>query len=84
MTPTEFAYWLQGYLELGGDQACLDAKRTQMVRRHLALVFENVTLGERTRCADDQAWKKEIKVDDLPTGALARYEREMSVQQQWS
>lgn len=42
MNAQDFCYWLQGLFELG-QPAALSAEQTEMVRRHLALVFENVT-----------------------------------------
>lgn len=38
MTSREFCYWLQGLFELGEPQS-LDAKQTDLVKRHLAMVF---------------------------------------------
>lgn len=38
MTARDFAYWLQGLFELGNPNA-LDEKQTDLVKRHLALVF---------------------------------------------
>lgn len=42
MTPQEFCYWLQGYLELS-ESPSLSSRQTEMVKRHLALVFTDVT-----------------------------------------
>lgn len=38
MTARDFVYWLQGLFELAGPLA-LDAKQTDLIKRHLALVF---------------------------------------------
>lgn len=38
MTSRDFCYWLQGLFELGSP-AVLDAKQTDLVRAHLAMVF---------------------------------------------
>jgi len=38
MTARDFAYWLQGLFELGSPKS-LDEKQTDLVKRHLALVF---------------------------------------------
>ena len=43
MTPEQFAYWLQGALEVIDPKYGLDAKQVQVIRDHLALVFEKVT-----------------------------------------
>lgn len=42
MTPQEFCYWLQGHFELTPN-AGLNAQQVAMVKKHLDLVFENVT-----------------------------------------
>lgn len=46
MTSRDFCYWLQGFFEINGSagQSCppsLDASQTDMVKRHLALVFKH-------------------------------------------
>ncbi len=38
MTSRDFCYWLQGLFELG-KPATLDASQTDLVKRHLAMVF---------------------------------------------
>lgn len=38
MTSRDFCYWLQGLFELGSDKT-LDARQTDLVKRHLAMVF---------------------------------------------
>lgn len=40
MTSRDFCYWLQGFFEIGGIEA-LTAKQTEIVQRHLALVFKH-------------------------------------------
>ena len=40
MTARDFCYWLQGMFELAPTPT-LDAKQTDLVRRHLALVFQH-------------------------------------------
>lgn len=42
MTPENFVYWLQGFLELS-YQTSLDEIQTKVIRDHLALVFEKKT-----------------------------------------
>ena len=39
MTSRDFAFWLQGFFELGGGAGGLDAEQVECIRRHLALVF---------------------------------------------
>lgn len=40
MTSRDFCYWLQGHFEIGKPTA-LSAAETDMVRRHLSLVFKH-------------------------------------------
>jgi hypothetical protein len=42
MTPENFVYWLQGFMELG-DPSGLDAVQVQTIRDHLELVMEKQT-----------------------------------------
>lgn len=42
MTPEQFCYWLNGALEIC-DPAALTPEQTTMIKKHLALVFMNVT-----------------------------------------
>lgn len=38
MTSRDFAYWLQGFFEIS-DPVTISAEQTDMIKRHLALVF---------------------------------------------
>jgi hypothetical protein len=40
VTSRDFCYWLQGLFELG-DPKALDEKQTDLVKRHLAMVFKH-------------------------------------------
>lgn len=40
MKAVEFCYWLQGMFELNGP-ANLNEKQTELIRRHLAMVFQH-------------------------------------------
>ena len=38
MTSRDFCYWMQGMFEVGGVKS-LDERQTELIQRHLALVF---------------------------------------------
>lgn len=40
MTSRDFCYWLQGFFELSNEQA-LSVTQTQIIAKHLALVFKH-------------------------------------------
>jgi hypothetical protein len=40
MTSRDFAYWLMGYFEIS-NPVTIDALETDMIKRHLALVFKH-------------------------------------------
>ncbi len=42
MDSTQFAYWLQGYLEISGAKE-LNEKQLKIVQDHLKLVFTKIT-----------------------------------------
>lgn len=42
MTPEQFVYWLQGFLEVQ-DPKVLDERQTQILKDHVALVFTKET-----------------------------------------
>jgi hypothetical protein len=42
MTPENFVYWLQGYLELSNVSE-LSKEQTQIIRDHIKLVFDKKT-----------------------------------------
>lgn len=42
MTSNEFCYWLQGYFEMT-ESPTLSPNQIEMIKNHLALVFEKVT-----------------------------------------
>lgn len=41
MTSVEFCYWLQGYFELQTEQSSLTKGQTELIQRHLSLVFKH-------------------------------------------
>ena len=40
MTSRDFVYWLQGYFEIS-DPKTIEIKQTEMIKKHLALVFKH-------------------------------------------
>lgn len=42
MTPRDFAYWLQGYMEMENPTS-LNEEQTQIIKDHLKLVFDKQT-----------------------------------------
>lgn len=58
MKSRDFAFWLQGFFELGGGADGLNAQQVAMVKQHLGFVFQHdpdiaakphVTLGQPAR-----------------------------------
>jgi len=63
MTPENFCYWLQGYLEIataGDVEDDLTPEQVQCIKDHLALVFQKVTPSR-----DGKKKKKAKKISDL-------------------
>jgi hypothetical protein len=54
MTAQEFTYWLQGFLEISNAKS-INEEQLEIVRKHLALVFTNVT---RVATTDSEAIRK--------------------------
>ena len=42
MTPEQFTYWLQGFVEINNPET-FDKKQTQILKDHLNLVFDKIT-----------------------------------------
>jgi hypothetical protein len=42
MTPNDFCFWLNGYLEMSGSES-IDKVQTNILKDHLKLVFEKKT-----------------------------------------
>lgn len=60
LTPEHFAYWLQEFMEIQNPSQ-LTAEQTQMVKDHLALVFDKVTPQRGSVKAKDSAPNKDLK-----------------------
>ena len=41
MEMKSFCYWLQGYFEIHGQEDGLTPEQTEMIKRHLSLVFQH-------------------------------------------
>lgn len=46
MTPENFAYWLQGFVELSGSTPT--EEQWEVIKQHLQLIFVKVTNGQVT------------------------------------
>ena len=58
MDSKEFTYWLQGFFEIS-DAKKLDEKQVQIIKDHLALVFNKVTPN-----------RNEVQKQDLPQDSI--------------
>jgi hypothetical protein len=57
MSPENFCYWLQGYLEIG-DSKDLDSNQLDIVKDHLKLVFNKVTPTYSEKFYDPMAYSR--------------------------
>lgn len=46
MTPEQFTYWLQGFLEVRGTDDAISPEQTKVIREHLAKVLVHVPAAE--------------------------------------
>lgn len=56
MTSRDFVYWLQGYFEINLDNTGLSVEQTDIIQKHLALVFKH----EIDRSMGDQQHQSEL------------------------
>lgn len=63
MTAEQFTYWLQGFMETA-DPKTIDEKQTQIIKDHLALVFNKVTPDYAKLFKDMYSQPLEIKEFD--------------------
>ena len=54
MTPEQFTYWLQGFIEIN-DPKTIGEKETQIIKDHLCTVFNKVT--PKYKPNDTDIWK---------------------------
>jgi hypothetical protein len=76
MKSTEFCYWLQGLFELGAPTQ-LNAEQTDLIKRHLAMVFlheidKTYPEGEQTALNELHSGKVKLGGKDPVTGAVMR------------
>ena len=76
MTPTEFCYWLRGYLELhpGPDMPCLNKEQTNMVNRHLDLVFNQPVRESEKKVLTE---RHTVSVDETVESAVGKLKKLM-------
>lgn len=43
MTPENFCYWLQGYMEINGKGSVITVEQQRIIQEHLKLVFDKKT-----------------------------------------
>jgi len=74
MTPENFTYWLQGFFEIS-ESKMLSSKQTQIIKDHLALVFNKVTPDrkENNSLGVDavEELEKSLLLDGGPRGSKA-------------
>lgn len=62
MTPEQFCYWLQGFIEIASDDLKnIDEKRIQIIKDHLDLVFHKVTPDRRQVLTEEIEKAKAVK-----------------------
>ncbi len=51
MTPEQFVYWLQGFMEIN-DPVTIGEAETKVIKDRLALIFDKVTPDRRKSCEE--------------------------------
>ena len=76
MTPENFCYWLQGYIELE-NPGKISAEKTQVIKDHLNLVFKKETpnrvFGGGFKQVDNKFYESYDKVPNLQKGGIDVY-----------
>lgn len=67
MTTEQFTYWLQGFFEISEDKK-LNERQVQIIRDHLALVFDKVTPDRSGPTLQDLEVKKNV----VPSGLFPK------------
>ena len=70
MTPRDFVYWLNGFIELNPGLMSITEKQINIIRAHLALVMKN----ETSKVVPPVSQPEHITVDDVP--AYTGYQHE--------
>lgn len=76
MTPENFTYWLQGYLELSrrgtvGGNISLDSIQVKIIEEHLNLVFTKVT-PDRSNPTMNELFKEAVTRPVFPKNVTER------------
>lgn len=58
MTPEQFAYWLQGFVELHGERPTQE--QWNQIKEHVSLVFNKVTHPPQYINPNDTAWGSRV------------------------
>ena len=80
MSPQDFCYWLQGFLEMGNPKE-MNEGQVKMLKNHLGLVFVNVTSDLPQESSPEEP-KKEI-LTDAAADVRSRVERVMKDADFW-
>lgn len=56
MTPEQFTYWLQGFIEIN-DPKTIGEKETQIIKDHLSTVFNKVTPKYKLKDTNTNIWR---------------------------
>lgn len=77
MSPRDFVYWLNGYLELTGKRANLTRAQVRMIQKHLALVMKNETAkpetkAEASRSTDVRKLIESVRSNGPSVGSFCR------------
>ena len=63
MTPRDFVYWLQGYLEIENPET-IGEKQVQIIKDHLQLVFKKVTSNRDKNNEEEDLVLEDIDVEE--------------------